>query len=81
METLRKTSTAINRGAAASTLMLLAIILAPLGIADEVRRTMDSGSAAACGACHSRVYVDIYTALSDDTSGEVVEIRPRPGKR
>ncbi len=56
METLRKTSTAINRGAAASTLILGALILAPLGIADEVHRTMDPGPAAACGTCHSRVY-------------------------
>ncbi len=56
METLQKTSTAINRSAATSKLMLWAIFLASPSVADEGPQTIAFRTAAACGACHSRVY-------------------------
>ena len=71
METLRETSTAIDRDAAIGTLiigktrtpylapLLWVIFLASPGIADqsqEVNGEVAFRSAAACGACHSRVY-------------------------
>ncbi len=56
METLRKTSTAINRSAATRKLMLWAIFLASPSVADEGPQTIAFRTAAACGACHSRVY-------------------------